>query len=105
MKVILKADVKSLGKKGDLVNASDGYARNFLFPKGLAVEANATAMNDFNNKESAKKFHKSEEIKAANEVKEKELNETNGGGGPGIQKSLHLHAADMVAEQIFNENI
>lgn len=70
MKVILKADVKSLGKKGDLVNASDGYARNFLFPKGLAVEANATAMNDFNNKESAKKFHKSEEIKAANEIKE-----------------------------------
>ena len=45
MKVILKQDVKALGKKGDLVNASDGYARNFLFPKGLAVEANATAMN------------------------------------------------------------
>ena len=39
MKVILKADVKSLGKKGDLVNASDGYARNFLFPKGLAVRS------------------------------------------------------------------
>lgn len=69
MKVILKADVKSLGKKGDLVNASDGYARNFLFPKGLAIEANAEAMNDFNNKEQAKKFHKAEEIKAANEVK------------------------------------
>lgn len=65
MKVILKQDVKSLGKKGDLVNASDGYARNFLFPKGLAIEANAAAMNDFNNKESAKKFHKAEEIKAA----------------------------------------
>lgn len=65
MKVILKADVKSLGKKGDLVNASDGYARNFLFPKGLAIEANSAAMNDFNNKESAKKFHKAEEIKAA----------------------------------------
>ncbi len=65
MKVILKADVKNLGKKGELVNASDGYARNFLFPKGLAVEANATAMNDFNNKENAKKFHKAEEIKAA----------------------------------------
>lgn len=67
MKVILKQDVKALGKKGELVNASDGYARNFLFPKGLAVEANATAMNDFNNKENAKKFHKSEEIKAAKE--------------------------------------
>lgn len=65
MKVILKADVKNLGKKGELVNTSDGYARNYLFPKGLAIEANATAMNDFNNKESAKKFHKEEEIKAA----------------------------------------
>lgn len=71
MKVILKQDVKSLGKKGDLVNASDGYARNFLFPKGLAIEANASAMNEFNNKESAKKFHKAEEIKAAQEVADK----------------------------------
>ena len=71
MKVILKADVKSLGKKGELVNTSDGYARNFLFPKGLAVEANATAMNDFKNKEKAKAFHKAEEVKAANEVKAK----------------------------------
>lgn len=71
MKVILKQDVKSLGKKGELVNASDGYARNFLFPKGLAVEANASAMNDFNNKESAKKFHKAEEIKAAKALAEK----------------------------------
>lgn len=68
MKVILQADVKSLGKKGELVNTSDGYARNFLFPKGLAVEANKTAMNDFNNKETAKKFHKAEELKAAQEV-------------------------------------
>ena len=46
MKVILNADVKGLGKKGELVNASDGYARNFLFPKDLAVEANAGAMNE-----------------------------------------------------------
>lgn len=71
MKVILKQDVKSLGKKGDLVNASDGYARNFLFPKGLAIEANAAAMNEFNNKESAKKFHKAEEIKAAQQIADK----------------------------------
>lgn len=71
MKVILKQDVKSLGKKGDLVNASDGYARNFLFPKGLAIEANASAMNEFNNKESAKKFHKAEEIKAAQQIADK----------------------------------
>lgn len=65
MKVILQQDVKNLGKKGDLVNASDGYARNFLFPKGLAIEANSSAMNDFNNKEASNKFHKAEEIKAA----------------------------------------
>lgn len=71
MKVILKADVKSLGKKGELVNTSDGYARNFLFPKGLAIEANASAMNDFNNKENSKKFHKAEELKAAKATAEK----------------------------------
>ena len=70
MKVILQADVKSLGKKGELVNASDGYARNFLLPKGLAIEANASAMNEFKNKEKAKEFHKAEEIKAANALKE-----------------------------------
>lgn len=65
MKVILQQDVKNLGKKGELVNTSDGYARNYLFPRGLAIEANASAMNDFKNKENAKKFHKAEEIKAA----------------------------------------
>lgn len=65
MKVILQQDVKNLGKKGELVNTSDGYARNYLFPRGLAIEANASAMNDFKNKENAKKFHKAEEIKVA----------------------------------------
>ena len=69
MKVIFLQDVKGSGKKGEVKEVSDGYARNFLLGKGLAVEANATAMNDFYNKESAKKFHKAEEIKAANEVK------------------------------------
>lgn len=56
MKVILKQDVKSLGKKGELVNTSDGYARNFLFPRGLAIEANAQAMSEFKNKEDSEKF-------------------------------------------------
>ena len=49
MKVILKQDVKNLGKKGELVNASACYARNLLFPRGLATYANDSAMNAFNN--------------------------------------------------------
>ncbi len=57
MKVILKADVKGNGKKGEIINVSDGYARNFLFPKGLAVEANAQAMNEYNNAASSKAHH------------------------------------------------
>ncbi|MCH5298659.1 MAG: 50S ribosomal protein L9 [Ruminococcus sp.] len=56
MKVILLQDVKSLGKKGELVNASDGYARNFLFPKKLAREANAQAMNEYKNAEDSKNY-------------------------------------------------
>ena len=58
MKVILLQDVKALGKKGDLVNASDGYARNFLLPKNLAREANAQAMNEYRNAENSKNFKK-----------------------------------------------
>ena len=65
MKVILNADVKGLGKKGEMVNASDGYARNFLFPKNLAVEANAPSMNELKNRESSKAHHLEEEIKSA----------------------------------------
>lgn len=53
MKVILTQDVKSLGKKGEMVNVADGYARNFLFPRSLAVEANAQAMTELKNREQA----------------------------------------------------
>ena len=56
MKVILREDVKGLGKKGDLVNASDGYARNFLFPKNLAVEANAQNVTEKKNADASKQF-------------------------------------------------
>jgi len=69
MKVILKADVKALGKKGELVNTSDGYARNFLFPRNLAVEANAENMNVYNSKQASAAFHKAEEKKAAEEMR------------------------------------
>ncbi len=65
MKVILLEDVKGHGKKGELVNVSDGYARNFLFPKNLAREANAAAMAEFNSKAEAKVHHYEEEKAAA----------------------------------------
>ena len=56
MKVILMQDVKSLGKKGELVEASDGYARNFLLPRKFAKEANAQAMNEYKNAENSKNY-------------------------------------------------
>ncbi len=67
MKVILKADVKGQGKKGDLINASDGYAKNFLLPKGLAIVADKTAINELESQKSAQQYHKNqEELKAKN---------------------------------------
>ncbi len=68
MKVVLLADVKGHGKKGELCNVSDGYARNFLFPKKLAVEANATAMNELKNREESKAHHIAEEKRMAEET-------------------------------------
>ena len=65
MKVVLLQDVKGHGKKGELCNVSDGYARNFLFPKKLAVEADSTALNELKNREQAAAHHKQEEINAA----------------------------------------
>ena len=56
MKVILLQDIKSLGKKGELVEASDGYARNYLLPRKIAREANAQAMNEYKNAENSKNF-------------------------------------------------
>ena len=69
MKVILTQDVKGQGKKGQAVNVSDGYARNFLIPKGLAKEANAQAMNEYKNAENSKKYKTEQEIAAANSAK------------------------------------
>ena len=65
MKVVLLADVKGSGKKGELVNVSDGYARNFLFPKKQAKEANAQAMNELKNAEEAKAYKIKTETEAA----------------------------------------
>lgn len=63
MKVILLADVKGTGKKNDVVEVSDGYARNCLLKKKLAIEATSTEVNAVKNKLKAEEFHKAEEIK------------------------------------------
>lgn len=71
MKVILTQDVKGQGKKDQIVNVSDGYARNFLIPKKLAVPADSSAINDVKNKEAAKQHKLEVEKKEALETAEK----------------------------------
>lgn len=71
MKVILKADIKGVGKKDQIINASDGYARNFLFPKNLAVEANNENMSKLKAKQDSNAFRKSQEKEEAKKIADK----------------------------------
>ncbi|MDL2219991.1 50S ribosomal protein L9 [Ruminococcaceae bacterium OttesenSCG-928-O06] len=71
MKVVLKQDVKNIGKKDELHQVSDGYARNYLIPRGLAVEADAAAVNAVKSKEAARQHHAEEEKAAAQALAEK----------------------------------
>lgn len=71
MKVILKQDVKTLGKKGALLEVSDGYARNFLFPKGLAIEASSTNVNEIKQKNQSELLKKERELTDAKKLAEK----------------------------------
>ena len=68
MKVILLKDVKGKGKKDQILDVPDGYARNFLFPQKLAIEASAKAQNDLKGKEDARRYKIEEERKAANAI-------------------------------------
>lgn len=76
MKVILLKDVKSLGKEGEIVNAKDGYARNFLFPRNLAVEANAQNTKRLEEQKKFDKAKEKEEYEKALELK-KEIESIN----------------------------
>ena len=67
MKVLLLQDVRAQGKKGDVVTVSDGYARNFLFPRKLAAELTPAIMNEIKTKEEAKQHKLAEEKKTAQE--------------------------------------
>ena len=71
MKVILQTDVKGMGKRGDVVNASDGHARNFLFPRGLAIPADKQNLNVLSAKKSAEEHRRELEKQEAIKIKEK----------------------------------
>ena len=70
MKVILLQDIKNVGKKDEVINASDGYARNFLFPKKMAVEANKTNMAKLKARENSKQYKKNQDIEKAKQLAE-----------------------------------
>lgn len=105
MKVILKEDVRGQGKKGQLVNVSDGYARNFLLPRGLAIEADAQAMNDLKNKEEAARHHAAVEKQTAAETakllqgKALKLSARAGQGGRLFGSITTKEVADALKEQ------
>ena len=71
MKVILKDNIKGVGKKDEIINASDGYARNFLLPKGLAVEANSENMSKLKAKENSLAYKKEQEKEEAEKIAKK----------------------------------
>ncbi|MGG7179215.1 50S ribosomal protein L9 [Clostridium paraputrificum] len=87
MKVILLQDVKKIGKKGDVINTSDGYARNFLFPRKLAQEATDASLHILNNQKENERKQKLAEIEAAQklagELKGKEIRITAKAGDGG----------------------
>jgi ribosomal protein L9 len=71
MKVILKEDIKGVGKKGDVINASDGYARNYLLPRGFGAEASEGNMAMLNEKKSSERFKKANELQEARDLAKK----------------------------------
>ena len=109
MKVILKQDVKNIGKKDEIHEVSDGYARNFLFPRGLAAEADASALNLVRTKNEAKEHHAAEALAAAQQlaatIKDKTVvikSKGNGGRlfGKITSKEVAQHLSQMVGTEI-----
>ena len=110
MKVVLKADVHGSGKKGDVVNVADGYARNFLIKKGLAVEASAQALNDIKNAKLAQEHHQ-QELHDAAEATAKKLNEktvkltAKAGAGGKLFGSITAKEIAAEIEKVYGEKV
>ena len=104
MKVILKQDVKGSGKKGDVIEVSDGYAKNFLLKKGLAEIATAGGINEVSQKRNADAFHKAENIKALKELaaqingKTVDVHIRTGAGGKAFGSVTTADIASALAE-------
>ena len=100
MKVVLLADVKGHGKKGEVVEASDGYARNFLLPKGLAKEATKGALNEVKGKNEAKAYHKEQETAGKLEGGKVTIASKAGDNGKLFGKITNQNVADAIKYQL-----
>ena len=98
MKVILKQDVKGIGKKDEIHEVSDGYARNFLFPRKLAAVADASAVNIARGKEAAADFHEAENVAAKLEGKTVVIKAKGGASGRLHGKVTGKEVAEALAQ-------
>ena len=108
MKVVLLKDVKGSGKAGDIIDAKDGFAQNFLIKKGLAKPADASAINENKSQKAAQEFHKQETLKKNKELCQK-LNGTEvtiqvktGAGGKFFGSVTNKEVADKLFELGFD---
>lgn len=110
MKVVLKQDVRGTGKKGDIVNVADGYARNFLIVRGLAVEASTQALNDIKNAKLAQEHH-AQQLREQAESTAKKLNEktvklvAKAGQGGKLFGSITSKEIASEIEKVFGESV
>ena len=106
MKVILLQDVRSLGKKGQLVEVKDGYARNYLFPRKLAMEATADGLNTLKMNEKARAEQEAREKAQAQEIaaRLKEVTVVVQAKGGGAGKLFGAVTSDMISQALFEQH-
>ena len=108
MKVVLIKDVKGSGKAGDIIEAKDGFAQNFLIKKGLAKPADAQALNENKQQKEAQAFHRQETLKANKELREKldgtkiTIQVKSGASGKFFGSVTNKEVADKLAELGFD---